>query len=66
MKNGITGLIIYKRGISDLVGGSGNDESTGGKGSDLFQCGTGTDKITDFYPSEGDKKTNDRGQFKTY
>ena len=42
-----------------LIGGDGNDELTGGKGADLFQCGAGNDKITDFTPSEGDKKTND-------
>jgi Ca2+-binding RTX toxin-like protein len=42
-----------------LSGGNGNDELTGGKGADLFQCGSGNDKITDFKPSEGDKKTND-------
>ena len=32
---------------------------TGGMGADLFQCGAGNDKITDFNPSEGDKKAND-------
>jgi Ca2+-binding RTX toxin-like protein len=42
-----------------LVGGNGNDGLSGGKGADLFQCGAGNDKITDFKPSEGDKKTND-------
>ena len=42
-----------------LVGGDGNDELTGGKGSDSFNCGAGNDKITDFNPSEGDKKTAD-------
>lgn len=46
-----------------LVGGDGNDELTGGKGADLFQCGAGNDKITDFKPSEGDKKTSDCEQF---
>lgn len=46
-----------------LVGGNGNDGLTGGKGADSFQCGSGDDKITDFKPSEGDKKTNDCEQF---
>ena len=46
-----------------LSGGNGNDELTGGNGADLFQCGAGIDKITDFKPSEGDKKTNDCEQF---
>ena len=42
-----------------LSGGNGNDELTGGKDADLFQCGAGSDRITDFKPIEGDKKTND-------
>ena len=46
-----------------LNGGNGNDDLTGGMGADLFQCGAGNDKITDFKPSEGDKKTNDCEQF---
>jgi Ca2+-binding RTX toxin-like protein len=46
-----------------LVGGDGNDGLTGGKGADIFNCGAGNDKITDFNPSEGDKKTNDCEQF---
>jgi hypothetical protein len=46
-----------------LKGGDGNDELTGGPGPDIFQCGPGNDKITDFNPSEGDKKTNDCEQF---
>jgi len=46
-----------------LVGGDGNDELTGGKGADSFDCGAGNDKISDFSPSEGDKKTNDCEQF---
>ena len=46
-----------------LSGGNGNDQLTGGNGADSFQCGAGNDKITDFKPSEGDKKTNDCEQF---
>ena len=46
-----------------LSGGNGNDELTGGPGPDIFQCGPGIDKIIDFKPSEGDKKTNDCEQF---
>lgn len=46
-----------------LSGGNGNDELTGGKGADIFNCGAGNDKITDFSPSEGEKKTNDCEQF---
>jgi Ca2+-binding RTX toxin-like protein len=42
-----------------LLGGNDNDELTGGPGPDTFQCGSGNDKITDFKPSEGDKKTSD-------
>ena len=38
-------------------------ELTGGPGPDFFQCGPGIDKIIDFKPSEGDKKTNDCEKF---
>jgi Ca2+-binding RTX toxin-like protein len=58
---GLTGndKLIGGEGNDILSGGKGNDELTGGKGADSFQCGAGNDKITDFSPSEGDKKTND-------
>jgi Ca2+-binding RTX toxin-like protein len=46
-----------------LIGGDGNDELTGGPGPDTFLCGPGNDEITDFKPSEGDKKTSDCEQF---
>ena len=46
-----------------LTGGTGNDDLTGGKVADSFQCGAGIDKITDFKPTEWDKKTNDCVQF---
>jgi Ca2+-binding RTX toxin-like protein len=46
-----------------LVGGDGNDELTGGTGADSFNCGAVNDKIGDFSPSEGYKKTNDCEQF---
>jgi len=55
--------VIGGDGKDLLVGGKGNDELTGGKGTDSFQCGAGNDKITDFNPSEGDKKTSDCEQF---
>ena len=42
-------------GKDSLAGADGNDELTGGPGPDTFVCGSGTVKITDFNPSEGDK-----------
>ena len=50
-------------GKDRLIGGPGNDELTGGPGPDFFQCGPGIDKIIDFKPSEGDKKTGDCEHF---
>lgn len=46
-----------------LSGENGNDELTGGSGADSFLCDAVNDKITDFKPSEGDKKSNDCEQF---
>jgi Ca2+-binding RTX toxin-like protein len=51
------------KGKDLIVGADGNDELSGGPCQDTFQCGPGTDEITDFKPSEGDKKTGDCEQF---
>jgi hemolysin type calcium-binding protein len=56
-------IIVGGDGKDNLIGGPGNDELTGGNGADNFNCGSGNDKITDFKPSEGDKKTSDCEQF---
>ena len=44
-------------GNDTLDGGGGNDTLTGGAGADLFMFGTGngTDRITDFQASDGDR-----------
>jgi hypothetical protein len=34
---------------------------TGGGGADMFQCGSGSDTITDFDESEGDKASGNCG-----
>jgi Ca2+-binding RTX toxin-like protein len=50
-------------GKDKLIGDPGDDVLTGGNGADSFNCGSDNDKITDFNPSEGDKKTDDCEQF---
>ena len=39
-------------------GGNGNDILTGGAGRDQFNCGPGTDTITDFQPGVDTKTAN--------
>ena len=56
-------ILVGGDGKDKLIGGPGNDELTGGPGPDFFQCGPGIDKIIDFKPSEGDKKTSHCEQF---
>ncbi|HEY7109016.1 MAG TPA: calcium-binding protein [Nitrososphaeraceae archaeon] len=62
---GLTGndKLLGGEGKDSLVGADGNDELTGGLGPDSIACGAGNDKITDFKPSEGDKKSDDCEQF---
>jgi len=55
--------IVGGDGKVKLIVGPGDHESTGGNGADSFNCGSGNNKITDFNPSEGDKKTSDCEQF---
>jgi Ca2+-binding RTX toxin-like protein len=47
----------------DLFGGKGDDRLTGSSDSNDFDCGPGTDTITDFRPEEGDTKTTDCENF---
>jgi len=46
-----------------LVGGSGDDVLSGGTGADTFNCGSGKDRIVDYSPSSGDKKSADCERF---
>ena len=41
-------------GKSVIFSINGNDTLTGGDGADYFNCGMGSDKVTDYNPSEGD------------
>ncbi|MDQ3852989.1 MAG: hypothetical protein M3299_09165 [Thermoproteota archaeon] len=36
------------------MGGDGGDTLTGGPDADQFDCGAGTDEVTDYNPDEGD------------
>ena len=52
--------IIKGSQYADLIyGNADNDSLTGGNGADYFNCGPGTDSITDFDPTEGDVRTAD-------
>ena len=56
---GITNL-VGGDGENDLFGDKGDDTLTGREGeADSFDCGPGTDTITDFNEAEGDTKTAD-------
>ena len=46
-----------------LFGGKGDDTLTGRDGADSFNCGPGTDTITDFNAAEGDTKAADCENF---
>lgn len=46
-------------GSDDIRGGAGNDVLYGDAGEDRLNCGSGTDTIVGFKPSEGDTKTSD-------
>lgn len=56
-------ILVGGGGKDWLLGGPGNDQLTGGPGPDTFVCGPGLDKITDYKPAEGDKKSSDCEQF---
>jgi Ca2+-binding RTX toxin-like protein len=47
----------------ELFGGKGDDTLTGRDGADSFNCGPGTDTITDFDAAGGDTKTADCENF---
>jgi Ca2+-binding RTX toxin-like protein len=44
-------------GNDKINAGQGDDELIGGSGADKFQCGGGSDTITDFDSTQGDKAT---------
>jgi hypothetical protein len=46
-----------------LSGGDGNDALSGHEGADTFDCGAGTDRIRDYNPAEGDKKSTNCENF---
>jgi Ca2+-binding RTX toxin-like protein len=45
------------RGNDVLDGGQGNDILWGGRGADTFYCGIGTDRIKDYNPQQGDRRS---------
>ncbi len=49
----------FDSGDDELFGDKGDDTLTGRDGADSFNCGAGTDTITDFNEAEGDTKTED-------
>ena len=52
--------ICYTRRFRNdqISGGNGNDILTGGASKDHFNCGAGTDTITDFQPGVDTKTAN--------
>jgi Ca2+-binding RTX toxin-like protein len=44
-------------GDDTINAGQGDDLLTGNGRADKFQCGSGTDEVTDFNQEEGDKAT---------
>jgi Ca2+-binding RTX toxin-like protein len=53
----------FDSGNDELFGDKGDDTLTGRDGADSFDCGPGTDTITDFDAAEGDTKTSDCENF---
>jgi len=52
------GIVQGGFGNDQIFGGDGNDVLTGDSGADHFDCGPGSNKITDFQPGL-DTKTAD-------
>jgi Ca2+-binding RTX toxin-like protein len=46
-------------GNDKINGGQGDVKLTGCRGADTFNCGNGSDTITDFNEAEGDKANRD-------
>jgi Ca2+-binding RTX toxin-like protein len=46
-------------GDDNIIGGDGDDQSTGNGGRDIFVCGEGEDTVTDYNEEEGDIATPD-------